>query len=128
MDFLLPSEHLRQLLLIFCFAGLTAPALAQGQTLARAEVTATVRVPDFLSMRIDDPTPIGSHARSVTVYVTANRGWQLSVTNACGNCVVRVQGGEGRGGNDTPVFIEYEWPEGTAPPHPTQIQYILIPS
>jgi len=114
------------LLLLSCLAGITAPAHAQ--TLAHAEVTAIVRVPDFLSVRVGETTTIGSHARRVTVYVTANRRWQLSVAHACGTCVMRIQDGEGRGGNETPVTIEYEWPEGTAPPDPAQIHYLLTPA
>jgi hypothetical protein len=114
------------LFLLLCLAGLAAPA--QAQILARAEVTAIVRVPDFLSMRIAETTAIGSHARRVTVYVTANRGWQLQVANTCASCSVRTEGAEGRGGNDIPVIIEYEWPENSAPPEPTQIQYVLVPA
>jgi hypothetical protein len=113
------------LLLTFCIAGFTAPA--QAQTLARAEVRATVRIPDFMSLRIGETTAIASHARRVTVYVTANRAWQLSVANACESCTVRIEGGQGRNGNDIPVTIEYEWPEATAAPDPAEIQYVLVP-
>ena len=114
------------LFLLFCLAGIAAPA--QAQTLARVEVTASVRVPEFLSTRIGDTAAIGTHARRVTVYVTANRRWQLTVANACVGCTVRIEDAEGRGGNDIPVTIEYEWPQGSAPPEPTQIQYVLVPA
>ena len=122
---------MRNLILFFCFAALAAPA--QAQTLARVEVSATVRVPDFLSMRVAETAEPGPNVRNVTVYVTANRGWQLSVTNACAGCTVRMESLDAYGstllggdnGNDIPVTIEYEWPEGT---DPTQIQYVLIPA
>ena len=79
-------------------------------------------------MRLGETTAIGSHARRVTVYVTANRAWQLTVVNACASCAVRMESPEGRGGNDIPVTIEYEWPEGSAPPEPAHIQYVLVPA
>jgi hypothetical protein len=109
--------------LIVCFIGFAVPL--QAQTLARAEVTATVRIPEFLSMHVGEATEIDNGTRRVTVFVTANRGWQLSVVNACGTCTVRMEGAEGRSGNDIPVTVEYAWPEGTNPP---PMKYVLVPA
>ncbi|MGQ0813260.1 MAG: hypothetical protein ACT4O1_02210 [Gemmatimonadota bacterium] len=129
---------MRKLLWIpFCFAVLATPAHAQ--QLARAEVTAHIRIPDFLSMRVGDSTDLSKSSRRVTVYVTANRVWQLSVAPTCGtscsalrwrvlsagvtSTATRVVG---RNGNDIPVVIEYEWAEGTTPPSPSELEYLLI--
>jgi len=126
---------MRKLLFILCFMTLATPLRAQ--TLARAEVTATVRMPEFLSMRVSEGTAVTTTSRRVTVYVTANRAWQLSVVHACTEpCTVRVisEGREhqehviGTTGNEIPVLIEYEWEAGRPAPSPTDLQYVLTPA
>lgn len=129
---------MRKLLFVMLFSLVAAPAY--GQQLASVMVTAHVRIPDFLNLRVGQTTTVSSSSRRVTVYVNANRVWQLSATQHCTeDCTpVRwrvVSGGQnssvesvrvvGGNGNDIPVVLEYEWSEGAPPPNPADLQYML---
>lgn len=121
---------MRYLLLFVCSMLFAMPAAAQ--SLATADVTARVRIPEFLSMRMVDATAVSATARRVVVQVTANNAWQLSVGGAeQAQCKVQMTSGDavgdrvaGRGGNDMQVVIEYEC---AAPPEPGALRYELTP-
>lgn len=126
-------------LLFALFFAFTATS-ASAQTLARVQVMAHLRIPDFLTLRVGEATTTGDNARRVTVYVSANRIWQLSVAKTCGSTCGSLRwriltgmerssssGIVGRNGNDIPVTIEYEW-DASSPPPESALRYELTPA
>lgn len=129
---------MRKLLFVVLFSLLASPAY--GQQLASVMVTAHVRIPDFMNLRVGETTTVSATSRRVTVYVNANRLWQLSAeqrcTKDCAPLRWRVVSGDanpgleaarvvGGNGNDIPVVLEYEWNEGAPPPDPADLHYML---
>lgn len=130
---------MRKLLFALAFMLLVTPCSAQ--ELAQARLTVTLRIPDFLSLRIGNTATAATEtSRRVTVYVSANRSWQLTVDPACGiacktlrwhvvsapvNTSVNDTRVIGRNGDEIPVVIEYEWDAGQTPPDATDLRYLL---
>jgi hypothetical protein len=122
---------MRALFLTFALLASGSPALAQ---LARVEVTARVRVPEFMFIERGPVTEStlenGQHVRRVTLLISANRSWRLEVArlcvNSCTTAQYRVSSNSGKPGNAQQVVIEYFWDANTAVPPPDEFQYLLV--
>jgi hypothetical protein len=101
-----------------------AAAPSQAQQLATVRVEARVQIPDFLSVKQGETKDVvredGTRIRRITLYVTANRSWNLSVVRS--GSVVDVA--TGNSGNAQAVTVELAWKDD-APPDPNALNYFL---
>lgn len=130
---------MRKLFFAVLFALMATPCYAQ--QLAQTRLTLNLKIPDFLALRVDNTASVTTeNTRRVTVYVSANRTWQLTVDRACGsacktlrwhvvsaapNTNVNDTRVVGRNGDQMPVVIEYQWDTGTRPPEAADLRYLL---
>jgi hypothetical protein len=107
---------------------------AQAQQVAQVTTVASVRVPDFLVVKpgtVSERTlENGKHQRRVTLYVTANRAWTLSIARACeSNCTeaqYRVSAPAGKAGTALPVVVEFTWDSDEPAPPTGEFHYLLL--
>ena len=105
---------------------------AGAQQLAEVAVIARVRVPDFLNVQVAGISETGlrdgKQVRRVTLYVTANRQWSLSVVrmcaSSCSNVEVSATAFSGSRGK-TSVVVEYRWERGEPAPALNEFHYAL---
>ena len=95
------------------------------------EVTATVRVPEFMSLerasayeftRVD-----GMRVRRVTLLVSANRTWRLEVSAQRDDVQYTVSKPTGRAAQREEVVVELVWKDAGQAPLPDEIAYSLVP-
>ena len=121
-------------LLWVVFAVLVFGADAEAQQLAEVRTVAHVRVPDFLILQTGETTEQtladGKQLRRVTLYVTANRAWNLEVartcSSGCSSAKYSVSGAAGNRGNAQQVIVEYVWERGAQPPATNEFEYLLV--
>jgi hypothetical protein len=108
--------------------GSSAPA----QQSAEVTVIAQVRIPDFLNVQVGAVTEStledGQHLRRVTLHVTANRSWTLTVNRTQASngsdAKVKLSKSEGKRGQHT-VVVEFRWNANERGPAPNEFQYVL---
>jgi hypothetical protein len=110
---------------------LASTSALAGQELARVEVTATVRVPEFMSLervsayeftRVD-----GMRVRRVTLLVSANRTWRLEVSAQRDDVQYTVSKPTGRAAQREEVIVEFVWKDAEEAPRPDEFAYSLVP-
>ena len=105
---------------------------AGAQQLAEVGVIAHVRVPDFLNVQVAETSETllrdGKQVRRVTLHVTANRQWSLTVVRTCAsschNVEVSASAFSGSRGK-TSVVVEYRWERGEPAPALEEFHYAL---
>lgn len=108
--------------------------IAEAQQLAQVNTVARVRIPDFLILKTGEVSEQtladGSRVRRVTLYVTANREWNLAVARNCGsNCseaAYTVSKSAGKSCNEQAVVVEYVWTRDKAAPASNEFEYLLV--
>ena len=108
----------------------SASALA-GQELARVEVTATVRVPAFMSLErassYEFTRADGMRVRQVRLLVSANRSWRLEVSAQRDDVQYTVSKPTGRAAQREEVVVEFVWKDAESAPEPDEFAYSLVP-
>lgn len=118
---------------IWLLAALTlfgsASSLA-AQELARVEVTASVRIPEFMSLERSAVTEStradGMRVRRVTLLVSANRMWRLEVSPSRAGVQYTISKATGRAAQRQEIIVELVWKDAELAAEANEVAYSLV--
>jgi hypothetical protein len=100
------------------------------QELARAEVTASIRVPEFMSLErvsaFEFTRADGMHVHRVTLLVSANHTWRLEVLAERPDVQYTVSKQSGRAAQRQEVVVEFVWKDGGRVVRTDEFEYSLV--
>jgi hypothetical protein len=118
---------------IWLFAALTllgSTSSLAAQELARAEITASIHVPEFMSIERASAHEYtradGMRVRRVTLLVSANRTWRLEVSAQRGDVEYTVSKASGRAAQREEVVVEFLWKHTESAPRLDEVAYSLV--
>ena len=115
------------LLAALTLLGSTSPMAAQ--ELARVEVTASIRVPEFMSIERASAHEYtradGMRVRRITLLVSANRTWRLEVSSERDDVKYTISKATGRAAQREEVVVEFVWKDTASAP-PDEFAYSLV--